>query len=427
MKRLSVAIIILVANIVWSQSPQTWNPVWEWSSSNVTCLNERELIEVMHRADNGDANAQDVLGTDYLASCGANELSSRGIDLLERAAIKGNVHAQLTLGKAYADGKTVPKDEVKAASWIGKAASAGNAPAQNDLGLMYELGVGLAKDPSHAAQLFRSAAERGLPEAQYNFASALDGGIGIPQSYELARKWYLKAAEHKNSGAEYRLGVLYELGLGGDKDRTSAMKWFTSAADDGSEDAQLRLGQKSPSEIQTIDSGYFQYTIGVKMLSGDGLNKDVPKGIEFLKKSAEAGYPPGMVRLASLFADGRGVDRDEAKALDYCRAAIARDGKYPGGYNELAWILVTAVDPKLRDPQKALEYALKAVDLSKGENGSYLDTLAHAYFQTGEIDKAVEIETKAAALAPHNEFIQKTLQEYLKKQHELARQPDQNK
>ena len=415
MKPIGLSIVALSACVMmFSQSAplQTWNPVWQWSKSNVTCLNERERIDLIKRADHGDAKAQDTLGTDYLASCGANQPLVKGVDLLERAAIKGNVHAQLTLGRAFAAGEGVPKDEVKAASWIRKAAATGDAKAQNDLGVTYELGAGLAKDPARAAQLFQSAAEQGLPEAQLNFASALDRGIGIPQSYELARKWYMKAAEHKDSAAEYRLGMLYESGLGGDKDSARAMIWFERAADDGSEDAQVRLGRKSPSEAKTIDSGYFQYMIGVKMLRGEGLEKDVPKGIAFLKKSAEAGYPPAMVRLAAVFADGSGVDRDEAQALEYCKSAIARDDKYAGGYNELAWILVTAVDSKLRDAVRAREYALKAVALSNGTNANYLDTLAHAYFQTGEIDKAIETETTAAALAPENKVFQKTLQDY---------------
>ena len=405
------------STIICAQSAHTtWIPVWHSSGINVVCLSEHERSDLAKKSDKGDPGAQDKLGTDYLICDDANRPKSFALDLLQRAAGNGRVHAQFMLGEAYAGNRGVPKDEAQAVSWLKKAAAAGDPNAQNSLGVIYETTSETAKDPKYAAELFRSAAEKGVPEAQFNLAAALEQGVGIAQNYELARKWYTKAAENKVTAAEYRLGVLFDEGLGGAKDPNEAKRWLTKAADNGSEEAELRLGRKSASEARTVDSGYFQYAIGMQMLTGDGLAKDESRALVFLQKSAEAGFPPAMVQLANMYSEGKIVTKNEATALDYCKHAITRDDKYAAAYNAFAWILLTADDPKLRDAKTAREYALKAASLSKTDDPAILDTLAHAYFQTGDVGKAIETETRAATLAPKNDFIQKTLVEYKKAQ-----------
>jgi len=413
MKRFNSTMILalLVSMAAWAQSSTNWVPIYKWSGSSISCPDQSVRNDLAKKAEKGDVSAQDALGSLDLSTCTGENDPAKGIELLQRAAAKGSVHAQLVLGAAYREGKSVPKDVKIAISWFEKAADTGDARARNDLGIFY-LGNGAVKDESRAAKDFLFAAEHDLPEAEYNVATMYDEGHGVEQSYELARKWYLKASEHRDAAAEYRLGMLCEQGLGGGINQADAMRWFKQAADHGSEDAQVRLGLKSASQSLSLESGYFQYSIGLAMLNGKGVTKDETKAAGFLKKSAELGYPPAMVELGQLFASGRGVAKDEAKAVDYYQQAITRDAKYALAYNELAWVYVTSEDAKRRNPLRALEYATRAVELSEGKDSAFLDTLAHAYFQSGDINKSVEIETKAAALAPKDDFIQKTLLEY---------------
>jgi tetratricopeptide (TPR) repeat protein len=68
--------------------------------------------------------------------------------------------------------------------------------------------------------------------------------------------------------------------------------------------------------------------------------------------------------------------------------------------NNLAWCLATSWDVTLRDTKRAIQLAQKAVDLSQGKEPGPLDTLAHCYSADGQLDKAIETEGQAAALAP---------------------------
>jgi len=80
--------------------------------------------------------------------------------------------------------------------------------------------------------------------------------------------------------------------------------------------------------------------------------------------------------------------------------------------NNLAWLDVTAQNPALRDPAKGLEYAKKAVSISKERNAMYLDTLAEAYFVNGQVDEAFQAEEKAAALDPSNSNYKQRLEKF---------------
>jgi tetratricopeptide (TPR) repeat protein len=57
--------------------------------------------------------------------------------------------------------------------------------------------------------------------------------------------------------------------------------------------------------------------------------------------------------------------------------------------------LATAPEKKLRDGKRALQEAKKAVDMIQYRDGRFLDTLAAAYAEVGDFDKAVAAQQKA--------------------------------
>jgi len=63
--------------------------------------------------------------------------------------------------------------------------------------------------------------------------------------------------------------------------------------------------------------------------------------------------------------------------------------------NNLAWLYLTAQDRQLRNLERAMKLAQKSVDLLATIDN--LDTLAEAYFQSGDTKKALEVIRKAAS------------------------------
>jgi tetratricopeptide (TPR) repeat protein len=57
--------------------------------------------------------------------------------------------------------------------------------------------------------------------------------------------------------------------------------------------------------------------------------------------------------------------------------------------NNLAWMLATCEDVHLREPEQALSYARKAVELA-GDEGMYWNTLGVAYFRVQDWDEATK-------------------------------------
>jgi tetratricopeptide (TPR) repeat protein len=94
--------------------------------------------------------------------------------------------------------------------------------------------------------------------------------------------------------------------------------------------------------------------------------------------------------------------RDDA-ALNAYREALRLSPDNPSALNDLAWLLATLPDAKLRDGAEALRLAQRACDLTQRQDPLCLATLDAAYAEIGQLPKAIEAaqETKSVALANH--------------------------
>lgn len=84
---------------------------------------------------------------------------------------------------------------------------------------------------------------------------------------------------------------------------------------------------------------------------------------------------------------------DYPGAIAEYEKSIATDATLGDAANNLAWLYTVVPDPKYRDGQKAVAYALKAVAIS--ENGDWLDTLACAYGLAGNFQAGIDTEKRA--------------------------------
>ncbi|MFN7875589.1 MAG: tetratricopeptide repeat protein [Pirellula sp.] len=71
--------------------------------------------------------------------------------------------------------------------------------------------------------------------------------------------------------------------------------------------------------------------------------------------------------------------------------------------NNYAWILSTSPEDKARDGARALELGTKACELTNFSEAHLVSTLAAAYAETGDFDKAVEYAKKAVELGEKEE------------------------
>ena len=111
------------------------------------------------------------------------------IDALRARAEQGDALAQNELGSRYYAGRGVPRDEIEAARWIGLAAGQGHPPAQYNLGLLYFRSRGVHGDDAEAAIWYRRAAEKGYAPAQGALGYMFAYGAGVDENQVLAFMW----------------------------------------------------------------------------------------------------------------------------------------------------------------------------------------------------------------------------------------------
>jgi tetratricopeptide (TPR) repeat protein len=90
-------------------------------------------------------------------------------------------------------------------------------------------------------------------------------------------------------------------------------------------------------------------------------------------------------------------------AVAHFQAATQLKPEWLEPINQLAWIHATHKSALYRDGDEAIRLAKHAVELTHTNSAAVLDTLAAAYAQNGEFEKAITIAEKAIALAERTE------------------------
>jgi tetratricopeptide (TPR) repeat protein len=87
--------------------------------------------------------------------------------------------------------------------------------------------------------------------------------------------------------------------------------------------------------------------------------------------------------------------RDYRKAVADFREAVRLDPDERRPHNGLAWVLATCPEAGVRDGKGAVEHAKRACELSRWKEGTFLDTLAAAYAESGDYKEAVKWQRRA--------------------------------
>ncbi|MCE9527011.1 MAG: tetratricopeptide repeat protein [Planctomycetales bacterium] len=92
-----------------------------------------------------------------------------------------------------------------------------------------------------------------------------------------------------------------------------------------------------------------------------------------------------------------------AEAIADYEKSLKIDPKDTGVLNNLAWVLATSKDDKVRDGKKSIEYGKQACELTEYKKPHILSTLASGYAETGDFETAIKWSTKAVELGKGTE------------------------
>ena len=121
------------------------------------------------------------------------------------------------------------------------------------------------------------------------------------QDYKTAATAYKELVEKGDADAQVGLGMLYMTGQGVEKDINRAIEWFRLAAAQGNRFAQNKLGE--------------QYKIG------EGVERDYAQAYKWFKLSADQGFATAQSNMGQLYQFGLGVTADEDEALKWFKLA----------------------------------------------------------------------------------------------------------
>jgi len=330
----AVATILLAASALFTLSGCV--TTGSLSSFNAAGKPNKAARDLQEEAEGGDIRAQRKLAYMYLdgkediyvgdgkfQTARAATNTTMAIHWLRKAAGQGDKNSMLKLGNIYGDGKITPRDDFEAVNWYKKAVNnaekdfgSASAAALN-LGDYYKVGGGgLTQDYFRAMEWYRSAAHWGDKRSQDAFSAILSD--------------LTKAAKQGDAGSQFTLGKIYEdRKFERDQMSTNPRRFF-----DGD---RFYFGLPVDNYNAETTAAYWhgkaalqghtkaQYALARKYANGNGVEEDQAESMHWYRKAAEQGHAEAQYQLARIFETGRGVTTDSTTAtLWYHQAAMQK-------------------------------------------------------------------------------------------------------
>lgn len=288
----------------------------------------RSIEQLRLAAEQGDAQAQNELGTAYYYGTGVDQDTAEALKWLRSAAEKENLSAQSLLAWTYFETNAV--SGLEAVKWARKAADRKDPSGAIALELLYLDGLSafdsgpLVKDFRHLLPLVEKKAQEGDAAMQGLTAYIYHYGTPKPNPRKTF-KWISRAAEQGLAEARTILGILYYEGQGVRQNREEGLRLLREAAEQGEVYAQINLGLILPvSETSegfkwlrlSAERGFAdaQYELGELYREGRYIPQDYPEAARWYRLAAEQGYRDAQQSLGHAYLEGQGVPKDEEEA-----------------------------------------------------------------------------------------------------------------
>jgi tetratricopeptide (TPR) repeat protein len=135
------------------------------------------------------------------------------------------------------------------------------------------------------------------------------------------------------------------------------------------------------------------YNLGNALLQKGDLDEAIAQYQRALQIKPGFAEARNILRTA-LLQKGR-----EDEIMAQYQKALQINPDHPGVLNNLAWLLATCPDARIRDGVQAVKYAERACELTHYGVPPFVGTLAAAYAEAGRFDEAIAAAEKTCALA----------------------------
>ena len=182
---------------------------------------------------------------------GQQALPESDLISIRRHANEGEAEAQYMLGRMYETGRKVEKDKTHAVTWYKSAASQGHRDAQYRLALSLIYGLGTEKNINQGGEWLHKAAAQKHEAANRlisYFTSPESGAVNYNCS--LAFAWNLERALNGDGDAQLSIGYMLENGWGVYQNVAEAREWLVKSRAAGAKGAAGQLRQMKVSEIE---------------------------------------------------------------------------------------------------------------------------------------------------------------------------------
>ncbi|MFD1379316.1 tetratricopeptide repeat protein [Fodinicurvata halophila] len=187
----------------------------------------------------------------------------------------------------------------------------GNPEADFQLGLRASMQRLPGESPTKAYEYLRRSADAGHLEAGFLLGSLyLKGFAGQQTSLQAAERYLRQAAERGHAGAQEKIGQYH---LSNANNPSEAARWFQAAANQGLASAENNLG--------------------LLYAEGRGVNKDPARAFELINRAASKGLPGAKHNLGLLYKSGTGVAADPNRAKQLFEEAAQQ------GYQRSQYVL----------------------------------------------------------------------------------------
>ena len=138
-----------------------------------------------------------------------------------------------------------------------------------------------------------------------NLGRCYQNGEGVEKDLKKAVQYYTLAANQEHANARCNLGRCYQNGKGVEKDLQKAVEYYTLAANQEDAETQNRAICENGEGVGNADA---QCNLGRCYESGQGVEKDLKKAVQYYKLAANQGHLFAQNNLALCFEKGVGVE-----------------------------------------------------------------------------------------------------------------------